>query len=101
MPSAQHSVTIDRPVDDVFAFFADPSNEPRWRSAVKEISVEGPVAVGSRVHQVVKGPGGVGVPADVEVTGYDPPVRYAFQGVAGPVRPVGEFRFEGAGDSTT
>ena len=101
MPSAQRSVVINRPVEDVFAFFTDPSNEPRWRTHLKEVAAQGPVAVGSRVHQVVKGPGGRGIPADIEITTYEPATRYAFRVVAGPVRPVGEFRFAPDGDTTT
>lgn len=101
MPSAQHSVVINRPVEEVFAFFTDPSNDPAWRPHVKEIAAQGPVARGSRIHQVVKGPGGRGIPADIEVTGYEPSTRYAFKVVAGPVRPVGEFRFAGDAGRTT
>ena len=101
MPSAQHTVVIDRPVDEVFAFFTDPSNELEWRQHVKEIAAEGPIAVGSRIHQVVKGPGGRGIPADVEVTDYDSPTLYGFRVVAGPVRPVGEFRFAADGEGTS
>lgn len=101
MPSARHTVSIARRVEEVFAFFTNPQNEFQWRSQVKEISTEGPPGVGRRVHQVIKGPGGLSVPADVEVTGYDPTTRYAFRGVAGPVRPVGEFLFSAEQERTT
>jgi uncharacterized protein YndB with AHSA1/START domain len=101
MPSAQRSVVIDRPPQDVFDFFTNPTNESRWRTHLKEVSSGGPVGVGSRVHQVVKGPGGRGIPADIEVTAYEPPERYAFRVVAGPVRPTGEYRFVGEGNTTT
>lgn len=101
MPSAQRSVIINRPVDEVFAFFTNPSNELKWRTHVKEVRAEGPVSVGSRVHQVVKGPGGRGIQADIEITGYELSERYAFRVVAGPVRPVGEFRFAAEHGSTT
>lgn len=101
MPSAQHSVVINRPVEEVFAFFTDPSNDPKWRTHLKEISADGPVAAGSRVHQVIKGPGGRGIPADIEVTAYEPSTRYAFRVIAGPVRPAGEFRLAAEHGSTT
>ncbi len=101
MPSAQRTIVINRPVDEVFAFFTNPTNELKWRTHVKEISTAGPVSVGTRIHQVVRGPGGRGIPADIEVTGYEPATRYAFRVVAGPVRPVGEFRFAPDGDATT
>ena len=91
MPSARRTIAIDRPPEDVFAFFSDPANDQRWRGHVKEIAAEGAPGVGRRIHQVVDGPGGRGIAADIEVTAYDPPTRYAFQVVAGPARPRGEF----------
>jgi len=100
MPSAQRTLVIHRPVQDVFAFFTDHANDPLWRSQVKEMTAPEQVGPGSRVHQVIKGPGGRGIPADLEVTAYEPPERYAFQVVAGPVRPAGEFRLTGEGDTT-
>jgi hypothetical protein len=35
------------------------------------------------------------------VVDYQPPERYAFRVVAGPVRPTGEYRFAGEGETTT
>jgi len=93
MPHAERTITVARPADEVFAFFANPANDRSWRPHVKEISTSGPVALGSLIHQVVEGPGGRGIAADIEVTGYEPPSRYAFQVVAGPARPRGEYRF--------
>ena len=101
MPSAQRSIVINRPREEAFDFFTDPANESRWRRHVKEVSADGPIGVGSRIHQVVTGPGGRGIPADIEVTAHEPPDRYAFKVVAGPVRPTGEFRFTGEGGTTT
>ena len=93
MPQAQRSVVIHRPVEDVFAFFTDPINDPTWRPSIKEITAQGAPAVGAKVHQVVSGPGGRGIPADIEITAYEPSNRYAFKVTAGPVRPTGEYRF--------
>ena len=100
MPSARRTIVIDRGPDQVFAFFADPANDQKWRPHVKEIAAEGPAGVGSRIHQVVDGPGGRGIAADIEVTAYEPPRRYAFQVVAGPARPRGEFQFAPSGNGT-
>src|SRR5258706_6439029 len=100
MPQAQRTIVIDRPPDQVFSFFADPGNDQTWRPHVKEIGAEGPAGVGARIHQVVEGPGGRGIAADIEVTAYEPSTRYAFSVVAGPARPKGEFRFAPAGDGT-
>lgn len=91
MPEVRRTIVIERPPDQVFAFLADPANERSWRRHVKEITATGPLQPGSIVHQVVRGPGGRGIPADFEITAYEPPTRYAFRVTAGPVRPVGEF----------
>ena len=96
MPSARRTVVINRPIDEVFAFFTTHENDRRWRTHVKEIDPQGSPAVGSRVHQVVAGPGGRGIPADIEVTAYEPPNHYAFKVVAGPARPTGDFRLTAA-----
>lgn len=100
MPSASRTVVVDRPIDEVFAFFTTLSNDPKWRPHVKEISGPQPPTVGSRRHQVVSGPRGRGIPADIEVTAYEPPHRYGFRVVAGPVRPQGEFRLTAVGPTT-
>ena len=100
MPHAERTITINRTPDDVFAFFADPAKDRSWRPHVKEIAAEGPASIGAKIHQVVEGPGGRGIAADIEVTGYEPGRRYAFQVVAGPARPQGEFRFAQSGTGT-
>jgi uncharacterized protein YndB with AHSA1/START domain len=100
MPSASRTITINSPSDEVFRFFSTPDNDPRWRPHVKEIGAAGEPAVGSRIHQVIAGPGGRGIPADIEVTAYEPSTRYAFKVTAGPARPVGEFQFAPNGPAT-
>jgi uncharacterized protein YndB with AHSA1/START domain len=92
MPQASRTISINVPPEKAFAFFTDPANDQRWRTHVKEVSASGPPAVGSRIHQVIAGPGGRGIAADIEITAYEPPSRYAFQVVAGPARPHGEYR---------
>ena len=101
MPKAQRSVRIARPVSEVFAFFADPANEKSWRGdGVKEFTPQGPIAVGTRIRQVVAGPMGREIDADIEITGLDTDARYAFRGVAGPVRPTGEYTFRPVEEGT-
>ena len=100
MPSAQRTVTIDRPPDVVYTFFTDHANDPKWRPNVVEIEPINGAPVGKRIHQVIKGPGGRGLDADIEITANDPSARYSFRVVAGPVRPRGDFRFATAGGGT-
>jgi carbon monoxide dehydrogenase subunit G len=40
VPNAQNSVTINKPMGEVFAFLADGENEKQWRPGVKEIRRE-------------------------------------------------------------
>lgn len=91
MRSASNEILIDRPCGDVFAFLADPENDPQWRSGVldlKRVSGEG---VGARYVQRVKGPGGRRIAADIEITELTPSQTIAFHTVAGPVRPRGRY----------
>src|SRR6478609_7728547 len=100
MPSAERTITVDRAPAAVFAFFTDPAKDRTWRPAVKEMTAAGAPAVGARIHQVVTGPGGREIAADIEITAYEPVTRYAFHVVAGPVRPVGEYTFTPNGTAT-
>jgi uncharacterized membrane protein len=100
VPEAEHSVTVDRPIDEVFAFLADAENDPRWRSAVLDIERLGGEGAGARYRQGVKGPMGRRVAADFEITEYAPPRAIGFRGTAGPVRPVGRYELEPADGGT-
>jgi uncharacterized protein YndB with AHSA1/START domain len=93
MPEAQRTLTIAAPIEKVFAFFADPANDPSWRSGVKDIHAHGEPEVGAVVHQTIAGPMGRGIAADIEITDYDAPTKYGFRAIAGPVRPVGNYAF--------
>jgi uncharacterized membrane protein len=101
MPSAQHSVSIRRPVSEVFAFVADGENATRWRPGVLDVSHQSGEGLGAIYRQGVKGPGGRRIAADYEITAFEPDRRIAFRAIAGPVRPAGEYRFAAAGDGTT
>jgi uncharacterized protein YndB with AHSA1/START domain len=100
MPSAERTITIARPVADVFAFVTDGSNAPAWRPGVLDIKLESGNGVGAIYRQGVRGPGGRRIAADYEVTALEPDRLEAFRAIAGPVRPEGEFRFADAGGGT-
>ena len=90
MPSAEHTVTIARPIDEVYAFVADGTNNPRWHSGVIEISrTSEQDGLGATYRQVLTGPGGRRIDGDYRVTAYDPPRRLGFEVTAGPARPKG------------
>jgi len=101
MPSASRTIEISAPISDVFTFFTTPANDSRWRSGVKEMRSDGQPAVGTIVHQVIAGPGGRAINADIEITQYAEPTTYAFTTISGPVRPVGSYAFAPVGTGTT
>jgi uncharacterized membrane protein len=94
VPSAQGSVVIDRPVEEVFSFVADGETAMKWRPGVLDVKHLSGEAVGAVYRQGVKGPGGRRIAADYEVTAFEPHRLIAFKAIAGPVRPRGEYRFE-------
>jgi uncharacterized membrane protein len=100
MPAARHEVTIHRPAVEVFAFIADGLNGPRWRSGIVDIALTSGNGEGAIYKQGVKGPGGRRIDADYRVTAYEPSRRLAFETIAGPVRPTGEYLFEPTADGT-
>jgi uncharacterized protein YndB with AHSA1/START domain len=101
VPSASKTITINRPIDEVFAYVADGLNGPKWRSGILDIAHASGEGVGAVYRQGVAGPGGRRIAADYEVTTYEPPRRLAFKAIAGPVRPTGEYRLSEADGGTS
>jgi hypothetical protein len=91
MSDATNRITIARPVGDVFTFLANAENDRQWRSGVIEISCTGGQGVGTTYHQVVAGPGGRRIDADIEITEFIADERIAFRTTSGPVRPTGSY----------
>jgi carbon monoxide dehydrogenase subunit G len=108
MPQASYSVTVNRPVADVFAYVADGEKCKEWRPGVLDIKRAGGSMtgeVGTRYLQGVKGPMGRRISADYDITVFEPSKRLEFQTVSGPARPHGRYDFaptaDGAGTNLT
>jgi uncharacterized protein YndB with AHSA1/START domain len=91
MPEESNTITIARPVGDVFAFLADAENDKQWRGGVIEMTRTSGQGVGATYRQIVAGPGGRRIDADVEITEFVPDRRIAFRTTKGPVRPTGSY----------
>ena len=91
MPNAERTIVVNKPIDEVFAFVADGTTAPMWRSGVLEIAKKSGDGKGAIYRQVVSGPGGRKIDADYEVTEYSAPTHMAFHAIAGPVRPNGSY----------
>lgn len=100
MPQAQHTVTIQRPAAEVFAYLADGEKCPEWWSGIIEIKKVSGDGVGARYQQSIRGPGGRAIPADYTITEFTPNSRLAFETTAGPVRPRGQYVMQEAGSGT-
>jgi carbon monoxide dehydrogenase subunit G len=70
------STVIDRPIDEVFAFLADGTNDPKFSPRVQEIrkTTDGPVAVGTVFESTVKD-AGMTTQRKFEVTDVQAPTR--------------------------
>jgi uncharacterized membrane protein len=100
MPTASNDILIDRPCEEVFAFLADPENDPQWRRGVVDMKLLSGNGVGARYAQGVKGPGGRRIAADIEITELTPGKTISFHTVAGPVRPRGRYALATADGGT-
>jgi len=70
------STVIDRPIDDVFAFLAAGTNDPKFSPRVKEIrkTTDGPVGVGTVFESTVKD-AGMKSSRKFEITALEPPTK--------------------------
>jgi hypothetical protein len=101
MAHAEHSVIVDRPIEEVFAFLADGMNEPLWRPEVINISHVGGSGLGAEYAQTMKGPAGRKIAGDFRLTRFDEPTRIDFAVIAGPARPTGSYVLSDTGTGST
>ena len=102
MLSGKYSVTIRRPVDDIFDHIADGARNGTWRGPVVEVAlVAGNGTEGSVWHQLLRGFGGRVADADYRVTAFERPHRYAFEMTAGPTLGGGEYTLTEVRPATT
>lgn len=101
MPQAQRSITINRPVDAVFAYLADGEKCREWRPGVLDIQrMSGDGGVGTTYRQGVSGPMGRRIAADYEITRSEPSLLLEIQTTTGPVRPHGRYDLEAVDGGT-
>ena len=95
MPHAENMVVIAVPIDEVFAYIADGTNNAQWRPGVMDITApeDGP-AQGAVYRQGLRGPKGQRMDGDYRITAFEPPNKIAFEVIAGPARPTGVFELE-------
>jgi uncharacterized protein YndB with AHSA1/START domain len=80
----KHSVLIERPIEEVFAFLHDPANDPVWQTSLVESKLSGPMGLGATLTEVRRF---LGRQAELtfEITEYEPPTRSSMRAISGPV----------------
>lgn len=91
-------MNVAAPVEEVFAFWSNYENFPRFMSHLKEVRRTGE----RRSHWVAEGPGGVPVAWDAETSAFVPNEAIGWRSVEGsPVANAGIVRFQPNPDGTT
>ncbi|HTZ88250.1 MAG TPA: SRPBCC family protein [Solirubrobacteraceae bacterium] len=93
---------IERAPREVFDFVTDPEQLPSWQTNTVSAEPEpaGPLALGSRIREVHKGPGGKDVESLVEVSEFEPGRLFALKMVEGSLPVDARIELEGAGSGT-
>jgi hypothetical protein len=93
------SVAIHRCAEDVFAYAADFRRAAEWRDEVvaSTMSPSGPMRPGTLLHEEAR-VAGRGVVTDSVVEVYEPPHRFTFTHLSGPLPVRGEYRVTPVGD---
>jgi carbon monoxide dehydrogenase subunit G len=70
------TAVVERPIEEVFAFLADGTNDPKFSPRVQAIeqASDGPVGVGTVFKSTVKD-AGVTTQREFEITEFEPPTR--------------------------
>ena len=97
----EHSVVIERPIDEVFELATCLRRCVIWRSALlaSTQTSEGPVGVGTTFDQEVRLLGKTRINTAV-ITEYDPPRRFVYKHVSGLSAYEARFLFEPEGNGT-
>lgn len=96
-----HTVTINRPVDEVFDFVAEPSNEPRYHLEVREVlrPKRGPIGLGTAFEWEIKFLGTKTYAG--QVTAFEPNRFIELTTLEGVIQPKLTHTFQADGDRTT
>ena len=102
MTKLQHTITIDRPLDDVWDYVIDARNDPVWMSQVVEVGrgADQPIEVGLEIDEVVSFLG-KRLPVTMRVTEHEPRRHSAIELTRAAVPGRGSYDFAPAGGGTS
>jgi uncharacterized membrane protein len=95
MTKLQHTITIARPVDEVWDYVLTTRNDPVWITNVVEVGrgADAPIEPGLEIEETFKFLG-VRLPLTLTVTEHEPRRRSAIKVTGGPVPGTGSYEFE-------
>jgi uncharacterized protein YndB with AHSA1/START domain len=101
MVDRSDSITIDRPLVEVFDYVTDVTNDPAWHTDVLEArkTSAGPIGVGTVWHSRFKPTMGISE-GDMEVVSFEPNREQVMRGQIGPMQPTVTYLFEPANGGT-
>ena len=101
MKHVESSITINRPIDQVFAFVTDFGKAIPWQAGIIEARVtsNGAVGVGT-TYTWVQQIAGQKMDTSGTVTGWNPPHQYTWKSTGGPFPVSGGVTFKAEGSST-
>jgi uncharacterized membrane protein len=85
-------ITVNKPVDEVYSFWKDPANYPRFMSSLESVQITG----NGTSHWKVKAPIGLSVEWDAQVVNDVPNELIAWESLDGDVTNTGTVRFKQA-----
>jgi len=97
----EESITINRPIEEVFAYVSDFRTISQWQSGVVDVRLtpEGPVGVGTRAT-FVRVFLGRHLEMTAEMLEYEPPTKQTFKTISGPMPTTVSRRFEPTAEGT-
>jgi uncharacterized protein YndB with AHSA1/START domain len=81
----EHSIVVNRPVDEVFAYATDVSKVPEWQTSALEAHVDGTMQAGA-TGSIVRKFLGRRMESSVQFDEYEPPRKFALHATSGPVQ---------------
>ena len=101
MVTNEKAITINRPVEEVFAYISDLQNGPKWQTGLLEVRriTEGPPGLSTQFTSVRKFMGRR-MESGIEFTAYEPNKKIAFISISGSSPFEQSFLFESTVDGT-
>ena len=97
----EETVTIEQPIERVWAFVMNEANDPLWQTTMTDVHrlTEGPMAVGTRVSESRRFLGRT-IETVWEITECEPPHRSSIASVKAPFAWQGSYTLEEAAEGT-